>query len=52
MTSAVYVFSLEPARYKFQALAKFVSGQFASREVHNLWAREKVYPEVAVMAMK
>ena len=31
MTSAFYVFRLEPAWYKFQALAKPASGQFASR---------------------
>ena len=52
MTSAFYVFSLEPARYKFQALAKLVSSQFASREMHNRWAKDKVYPGVAVMAIK
>ena len=46
MTSAFYAFRLEPAWYKFQALAKPVSGQFASR-----WAEESVYPAVAVMAM-
>ena len=33
MTSAFYVFLLEPPWYKFQALAKPVSGQFASRWV-------------------
>ena len=49
MTSAFYVFSLEPARYKFQAL---VSGQFASRSVHNLWAKENVCPAVAVVVME
>ena len=51
MTSAFYVFRLEPAWYKFQAMAKPVSGQFASRWVPNLWAEESVYPAVAVMAM-
>ena len=51
MTSAFFVFRLEPAWYKFQALAKPVSGQFASRWVPNLWAEESVYPAVAVMAM-
>ena len=51
MTSAFYVFRLEPAWYKFQALAKPVSGQFASRWVPNLWAEEGVYPAVAVMAI-
>ena len=51
MTSAFYVFRLEPAWYKFQALAKPISGQFASRWVPNLWAEESVYPAVAVMAM-
>ena len=51
MTSAFYVFRLEPEWYKFQALAKPVSGQFASRWVPNLWAEESVYPAVAVMAM-
>ena len=51
MTSAFYVFRLEPAWYKFQALAKPVSDQFASRWVPNLWAWESVYPAVAVMAM-
>ena len=44
MTSAFYVFRLEPAWYKFQALAKPVSGQFASRWVPNLWAEEKRVP--------
>ena len=52
MTSAFYVISLEPARYKFQALAKLVSGQFASKWVHNLWAKENVYPAVAAIAME
>ena len=52
MTSAFYVFRLEPAWYKFQAMAKPVSGQFASRWVPNLWAEESVYPAVAVMAME
>ena len=51
MTSAFYVFRLEPAWYKFQALAKPISGQFASRWVPNLGAEESVYPAVAVMAM-
>ena len=52
MTSAFYVFRLEPAWYKFQALAKPVAGQFASRWVPDLLrAEESVYPAVAVMAM-
>ena len=51
MTPAFYVFRLEPAWYKCQALAKPVSGQFASRWVPKLWAEESVYPAVAVMAM-
>ena len=51
MTSGFYVFRLEPAWYKFQTLAKLVSGQFASRWVPTLWAEESVYPAVAVMAM-
>ena len=51
MTSAFYVFRQESAWYKFQAMAKPVSGQFASRWVPNLWAEESVYPAVAVMAM-
>ena len=51
MTSAFYVFRLEPAWYKFQALAKPVSGQFASKWAPDLWAEESVYPAVAVMAM-
>ena len=50
MTSAFYVFRLEPAWYKFQALAKPISDQFASRWVPNLWAEESVYPAVAVIA--
>ena len=41
MTSAFYAFHLEPAWYKFQAMAKPVSGPFASRWVPNLWAEEK-----------
>ena len=51
MTSAFYVFRLEPARYRFQALAKPVSEQFASKWVPDLWAEESVFPAVAVMAM-
>ena len=51
MTSAFYVFRPETAWYKFQAIAKPVSGQFASRLVPNLWAEESVYPAVAVMAL-
>ena len=51
MTSAFYVFRLEPAWYRFQALAKPVSGQFASKWVPDLRAEESVFPAVAVMAM-
>ena len=51
MTSVFYVFRFEPAWYKFQAMSKLVSGQFASRWVPNLWAEESVYLAVAVMAM-
>ena len=51
MTSAFYVFRLEPAWYKFQALAKPVSGQFATKWGPDLWTEEWVYPAVAVMAM-
>ena len=42
MTSAFYVFRLEPAWYKFQAMAKPVSGQFASRWVPNLYGVEVI----------
>ena len=51
MTSAFYVFRLEPVWCKFQALARLVSGQFASRWVPNLSTEENVCPAVAVMAM-
>ena len=51
MTSAFYVFRLEPAWYKFQALAKPVSGQIASKWAPDLWTEEWVYLGVAVMAM-
>ena len=37
MTSAFYLFRLEPAWCKVQALAKPVSGQFASKWAPNLW---------------
>ena len=51
MASAFCVFRFEPVWYKFQALARPVSGQFASRWVPNLSTEENVYPAVAVMAM-
>ena len=51
MTSAFYVFRLEPAWYRFQALAKPVSGPFAAKWAPDLMTEECVYPAVAVMAM-
>ena len=51
MTSAFYVFRLEPAWHRFQALAKPVSGPFAAEWAPDLMTEEWVYPAVAVMAM-
>ena len=46
ITSAFCLFRFELVWYKFQALAKPVSGKFP-----NLWTEESVCPAVAVMAM-